>query len=788
MNDWLKEGSKAPEEPPSIEPRQRAPKTPTTVPIPAAMLSTHTSGTDKFWTSVKIGAIPECWNMVVNHNKSVSFTCSSKMAEIIVNGPGVPPSVEICGNLCELPAGAIGTTIHNSLSVSGKDARTELNYMMEHMEFCCGKQWYEYPPQLSAGEPLDLGGGREYKIYCAGNRPMAIRNDCMHFKMMAKKKKKEGSCPFVCSQCKKIKNTVSVNVNPSKFTPDTYLTKLQVSKKAKKASKRVQYVKGQLANLRDMIKEKGVVLEDEPKGMLDIMRQTVENVNLLFEGKELEQVKEIIIDQIKTNSKATKEGMSARWLPGTIRLGLALGQGSKAYGQLRKALKLPGKRTLDNYVDWVNTDDGFHEEILMQMSKHVFKSTDNPKAAATGMLCHDGMSLKKGLIISKAGKLEGVVEKATDTSDIIQQVQLEVAQAAGTAEMQLELAEHYFVMYWASLGSDIAFPIGHWRISTESAAFVTSVVEGALRVCAGHGLDTVAVCCDGAEWNRIGQKQTSVLSLKDLGLDAENDLKCAFPHPSHGRPVFHLSDCKHLTKKWRNSLFQSGKIVKDSEGVRKGIITKTLSVPLASGGHRTAVWDHLERAHDYMNQRCEFRYTRKVGHDHIHLSSRSKMRVYLAEGVMSAEVAEMIEAWVVSEDPNAPPPAEIEFTVQYIRWGASVVEFYTKKASFRGKGVGKGENDARLESLASVVREVGEWREALKAGDGNLPEGQTFSQTFIPDHKLWYDLRLYQASITGVIKMLLRNGHPFVSVCRLHSDYCEVGTRGMRMPLPHCCH
>ena len=35
MDDWLKEGSKAPEEPPIIEPRQHAPKTPTTVPIPA---------------------------------------------------------------------------------------------------------------------------------------------------------------------------------------------------------------------------------------------------------------------------------------------------------------------------------------------------------------------------------------------------------------------------------------------------------------------------------------------------------------------------------------------------------------------------------------------------------------------------------------------------------------------------------------------------------------------------------------------------------------------------------
>ena len=57
MDDWLKEGSKAPEEPPTIKPRQHAPKTPTTVPIPAAMLSTHTSGTDTFWTFVKIGAI-----------------------------------------------------------------------------------------------------------------------------------------------------------------------------------------------------------------------------------------------------------------------------------------------------------------------------------------------------------------------------------------------------------------------------------------------------------------------------------------------------------------------------------------------------------------------------------------------------------------------------------------------------------------------------------------------------------------------------------------------------------
>jgi hypothetical protein len=158
------------------------------------------------------------------------------------------------------------------------------------------------------------------------------------------------------------------------------------------------------------------------------------------------------------------------------------------------------------------------------------------------------------------------------------------------------------------------------------------------------------------------------------------------------------------------------------------------------------------------------------------------MRVYLAEGIMSAEVAHMILEWV-KQDPSAAPAAEVEFTVQYILWGSTLVDFYTKKASFRNntkKEDCTGEFDPRLAELASIVSAVQRWRAGLKGGgDDNegVPVGQTFSQSFIPDHKLWYDLQLYQSSITGIIKMLLRGGHPFVSVCRLHSDYCEVSLR-----------
>ena len=194
------------------------------------------------------------------------------------------------------------------------------------------------------------------------------------------------------------------------------------------------------------------------------------------------------------------------------------------------------------------------------------------------------------------------------------------------------------------------------------------------------------------------------------------------------------------------------------------------------------MWDHVKRAHEFMNPAGEFRFTRKVGNDHINLNSRSVMRVYLAEGIMSAEVAHMISEWV-EQDPSAAPAAEVEFTIQYIMWGATLVEFYTKKASFRTntkKEDCTGEFDPRLAELAGIVSAVQRWRAGLKGGDDDnegVPDGQTFSQSFIPDHKLWYDLQLYQSSITGIIKMLLRAGHPFVSVCRLHSDYCEVSLR-----------
>ena len=92
MDDWLKEGSKAPGEPPSIKPRQHAPKTPTTVPIPAAMLSTHTSGTDKFWTFVKIGAIPKYARLKLTHK-------INKAACLLTLGPATPPVTLVASSI-----------------------------------------------------------------------------------------------------------------------------------------------------------------------------------------------------------------------------------------------------------------------------------------------------------------------------------------------------------------------------------------------------------------------------------------------------------------------------------------------------------------------------------------------------------------------------------------------------------------------------------------------------------------------------------------------------------------
>ena len=666
---------------------------------------------------------------------------------------------------------------------------------MGNMRICCGKQHHEYPEGLLDG-PVDLGGGRKWKTRIVGSRPLDIRSDCCRFDL-------KGPGSFTCPSCSKINpNPPKISDKPHKNTPHTYLSKGAIGKMKTNALKSRSYFKVELHNLKYVLKSTGI----SPKGVKhsdvqSIMEETIKNLDTLFEGKEKDEVREIITDQIKMNSAATDPNASARWLPGTIRLGLALGQASKGYGQLRRALKLPAKRTLDNYTDWVDTSDGCHLDILSHMYRHTLlseKTKENPQAATMGILSHDAMSVKKGLVYGRHGQLEGLVEYGT--ADLIAEVLGEVeaatgdgpaaaapggaaaagagddagdgggagSQAAGAAAGIL--ATHYFVFYWSSLGSGISFPVAHWRIANESAEFVMESVMEVLETCFSFGLDTIGVVCDGAEWNRSAQKKCATMSLADLGLSG-NTLQCAFSHPGHGRPVFNLPDPKHLIKKWRNALYDSGRLERDADGkVKTGKdrdtrFVKTLSRALPRGGYEVAVWKHLQKAYEYLNPTKEFRWSVKISREHIHLNNRSsKMRVYLAEGVTSDEACDMLEYWAGSADPQKESAAGISFTVQYLKWGARIKDFYSKGGAFRH------EDDKRLGQLETVVEEVQQWRDGLV---GNLPDGQTMRQSFIPSDKLFYDLQLYQASVTGIVKLLITKHKMFVSVGKLHSDYCE---------------
>jgi hypothetical protein len=288
-------------------------------------------------------------------------------------------------------------------------------------------------------------------------------------------------------------------------------------------------------------------------------------------------------------------------------------------------------------------------------------------------------------------------------------------------------------------------------------------------------------------------------SLADLGL-GESEMKVAFQHPSHAEqfPVFHVADPKHLIKKVRNALYDSGAMTKDATtGKRSSRYTKTLSRKVG-GAFKVAVWAHVFDAWEAQNPEGCVRANTSLSRECFKLTGASKMRVWLAESVCDGKFAENVKDYAAgTEGVDADLTVaflEVHFAYLLIvlllasiltlylflhsplyllfvdpQAAAAIKEFYSDKVGFR--------NDKpelvkeRLAALhAAVFGFFGQWCEELH---DELPEGYCMSTSFVPEHKLFFDMKMYANSMTGIVKFLLARGHPFVTICRIHSDYCE---------------
>lgn len=99
-------------------------------------------------------------------------------------------------------------------------------------------------------------------------------------------------------------------------------------------------------------------------------------------------------------------------------------------------------------------------------------------------------------------------------------------------------------------------------------------------------------------------------------------------------------DISHVLKKIRNNVLKSG----DHKCCTSHI----------KFGENYIIWDHFRKAY-LCDIAHPFPIHHKLTHDHIHLTSESKMRNHLAEDVLNAEILPLMEVYTESlgdEDQN----------------------------------------------------------------------------------------------------------------------------------------
>jgi hypothetical protein len=444
MQFWLSDGLK--EQPEPIIETPRVPATPKAHVVSEELRTTvqregsHGGTMAKFLNHFQrvMSQPPKGWEWVFSPH-SVSLRMDP-FASLEIDMPGSEPKFLVHGRQTRLPLDAFDGLAFPHEPVKAAHA---LQAFASKLHICRGKEWDTFPECAAGaasgaemlGKPAPANARYHFRVM--ENKPFAIRNDCELFAT----DRGRGKSLFVCKQCQKIVKPkeggsgTSAPLQPHKSCRNAFMTKEQIAKKARLNAEATTRWKTKAKKMKDILDREGISLNGEPESEARLVESAIGQIEQLFAGDDKKAVKEFVLDQVKYNRAGLAANISPRWSPAVIRLGLTLGQSSKQYLQMRDMFKLPGIRTLDNYTSWISTEDGIHHDILGHYAKHVMESKD-PKAAVMGGLAHDGMKIKKGLVLGRNGELQGIVEPTH--SEIFKDLEDEMSGASATKGLLVE--------------------------------------------------------------------------------------------------------------------------------------------------------------------------------------------------------------------------------------------------------------------------------------------------------------------------------------------------------------
>lgn len=359
-------------------------------------------------------------------------------------------------------------------------------------------------------------------------------------------------------------------------------------------------------------------------------------------------------------------------------------------------------------------------------------------------ILQDEIKIKDDLIFCPTtGQLIGFVD-LDETSNQLVQLEDDIN------NRKRKLANSVLVLMVRGATSNLKYPLAAFATNGLDANQLQGILLRAVELLEiDCGLKCLFITCDGAGQNR---------SFFEMNRTDQNEEPCNFmpnPYTDEERPLFFISDVPHLVKTTRNCFSNSGSHTKSRNMWKDG---KQIS------------WMHIVNLYVEHIEKKLYVKCSKLTRAHIDLTSFSRMKVSLANQVLSASVANALEKEYGEE---------VAETVKFIRHMNRFFDCLNTRNLYEGRNKLNedlqpyiSQDDPRFDYLLTDFLGYFEsWKESVAQRPRNFTSkelaGMQLSQQTIDG------LKITVRSIVPCVRYILQLGAPFVLTEVFNQDPLE---------------
>ena len=483
-----------------------------------------------------------------------------------------------------------------------------------------------------------------------------------------------------------------------------------------------------------------------------------------------------------------------RYHPSVIRLALELSTSASSgtYEEVAAVYFLPTIRYLQKYKNFAAADgEGPMLSVISNMKTKASERGFQPDSwDMCGVLSFDAMTITQKIAYNpRTGAIVGLAwERDQENLGVVRAEYIRAARraagdaaaAAGGSSVELELAKHYNVYYFNSLGKpNFAFPVARYCMGVITSASLLDQFDEVTMQLALRGFRVAISVCDGAGENRSFMRASASVPASHFFTPAEVakwaamgvNMEFRVASQSLDKPgdmfTFFLSDFPHAIKKIANAL----------EMASKASSLRDLKIPAGFDLNGAPFFypvnlKVLQNVWEKYNA-CEasgaLQRERKLTYGHFVKNAFTRMRVYLSMQIFSTSMVNIIDA---SAKDAAPAVGGLGAGVSYtgvrtlcekLNRLVDILNSTTEKNDIEFV---KGPDHRHLDELMDTLAWFCEWKSKLAASGLTEKEKKA---SFFPD-ECWADL---QSLVLG-----------FVCACKFY--LAKYGASGALMIARRC--